>query len=101
MLAVSSPAATYSVNQPVAGLWSRSRTWVGKGVLAMCDQGVIAAGNFLMSLLLARQLTSANYGAYALALEIFLLLSVFYASFILEPISVFGPSTYRDHVPEY
>ncbi len=84
-----------------AGLWSTSVSWLGKGVFAILDQGAIAASNFLISLLLARQVLPEQYGAYALAFELFLLLTVFYASFILEPMSVFGASVYRERLREY
>lgn len=82
--------------------WRTSATsWAGKGALALADQGLIAASNFLVALLLARQLAPAHYGAYALAFEVFLLLAIFYSSFILEPMSVFGPSVYKNSLPEY
>ena len=69
--------------------------WASKGVLALTDQGLIAASNFLVALLLARQVPRAEYGAYALAFEVFLLMVVVYSAFILEPMSVFGPSQYN------
>jgi O-antigen/teichoic acid export membrane protein len=87
--------------KPISSWRTAAASWAGKGVLALADQGLIAASNFLLALLLARQLVPAQYGAYALALEVFLLLAVFYSSFVLEPMSVFGPSTYRDCMPEY
>jgi O-antigen/teichoic acid export membrane protein len=62
---------------------------------------LIAASNFLVALLLARRVSAPEYGAFALAFEIYLLLIVFYTSFVLEPMSVFGSSTYRDRRREY
>src|SRR5438874_3028311 len=73
----------------------------GKGILAITDQGLIATSNYLIGVLLARQLRAEDYGAWALAFEIFLLLSILYSSFVLEPMSVFGPSDYKECVPEY
>lgn len=75
--------------------------WASKGVMALVDQGVIAASNFLVALLLARQVIPAQYGAYALAFEVFLLIVVIYSAFILEPMSVFGPSAYKDCLRDY
>src|SRR5690242_14243325 len=72
-----------------------------KAVLAFLDQGLNSGSNFVVSLLLARWLTSEEYGAYALAYSIFLLLSGFHNALILEPMSVLGPSSYRRRVPEY
>jgi O-antigen/teichoic acid export membrane protein len=50
---------------------------------------------------LARQLTPQRYGAFALAFEIFLFLTVVYGSLILEPLSVFGSSVFREQSREY
>ncbi len=94
-----SPGGPFSERD--ASLSRSAALWMGKGFWAILDQGAIAASNFLVALFLARQLIPADYGAYALAFEIFLLLSVFYASFILEPMSVFGSSMYRDCLGEY
>src|SRR5581483_11674581 len=76
-------------------------SWARKGALAIADQGVITASNFLVALMLARQVSSAEYGAYAVAFEVFLLLAAVYLAFILEPISIFGASTYKDSLREY
>jgi len=76
-------------------------SWARKGALAIADQGVITASNFLVALMLARQVSSAEYGAYAVAFEVFLLLAAVYLAFILEPISIFGASTYKDCLPDY
>src|ERR1039458_9518864 len=76
-------------------------SWSGKGVLTLTDQGLIGGSNFLIAILLARQLSLTQYGAYALAFEIFMVLSMAYACLILEPLLVFGPSTYRDSFRQY
>lgn len=75
--------------------------WGNKGALTLTDQGLIGGSNFLIAILLARQLSRTEYGAYALALEIFMVLSMAYACLILEPMLVFGPSTYRDRFRQY
>ncbi len=88
-----------------AGFWARSwttaRSWSGKGLVALLDQGLISGANFLIAVLLARQLTPERYGAFALAFEIFLFLTVVYGSLILEPLSVFGSSVFREQSREY
>ena len=76
-------------------------SWSGKGVLTLTDQGLIGGSNFLIAILLARQLSLTQYGAYALAFEIFMVLSMAYGCLILEPMLVFGPSTYRDSFRQY
>lgn len=72
-----------------------------RGVLAILDQGLISGSNFIISILLARILSPRDYGVYALAFEVLLLLTVAYTSLVLEPMSVFGASVYREHSREY
>src|SRR6516225_275518 len=69
--------------------------WAMKGGLAILDQGLISGSNFLIGILLARWLLPASYGAYALASGVFILLTMLYGSLLLEPMGVFGGSTYR------
>src|SRR5205823_6875931 len=64
--------------------------WAMKGGLAIFDQGLVAGSRFLVSILLARWLSSRQYGAYALAYAVFLLLLMLYQSLLLEPMTVFG-----------
>src|SRR5581483_6707386 len=76
-------------------------SWARKGTLAIADQGLITSSNFLVALMLARQVSPAEYGAYAVSFEVFLLLAAIYLAFVLEPISIFGASTYKDCLPQY
>jgi len=85
----------------VVGHLSRWRWWVTKGSLSMLDQGLISGSNFLLAILLARWLTAAEYGAYALAFSVFLLLASVNDSLITEPMMVFGPSSYQSLKREY
>ena len=75
--------------------------WMTKGSLAVLDQGLISGSNFLVSILLARWLLPAQYGAYGLAFEIFLLLSLLHQALLVEPQRVFGPSDYVECSREY
>ena len=75
--------------------------WVGKGGLAVLDQGLISGSNFVISVLLARWLVPEQYGAYAVALGINVLLFTVYQSLLLEPMSVFGGSSYRESLRGY
>jgi O-antigen/teichoic acid export membrane protein len=68
------------------------KRWAGKGSLALIDQAFISGSNFLVSILLARWSSAPEYGAFAVAFAIFLLLSQFQQSVLLEPMSVFGGS---------
>jgi O-antigen/teichoic acid export membrane protein len=93
--AVAPSSTSATPTRPTAWLWAR------KGALAIADQGLITSSNFLVALMLARQVSPAEYGAYAVAFEVFLLLSAVYLAFILEPVSIFGASTYKDCLPDY
>jgi O-antigen/teichoic acid export membrane protein/thymidylate kinase len=77
------------------------RSWVFKGSLAIADQGLISGSNFVLSILLARYLGADQYGAYALAFSTFVLLSLIHQALVLEPLSVFGPSVYRNSLRQY
>jgi len=75
--------------------------WVGKGSLAILDQGLFASSNFLLNVLLARWLAPADYGAFALAYSVFLLLGVLHNGLLTGPMLVFGPGKYRESFPQY
>src|SRR5438067_2355773 len=76
-------------------------TWITKSGIAIADQGMISGSNFLVNILLARWLTPDQYGAYAIAFGVFILLSLILISLILEPMAVFGGSSYHDCLREY
>lgn len=100
-VAVESPVAEPSPVGQRKGLLPDIRRWSSSGSLALLDQGLISGANFVVGILLARSLAPDEYGAYALAFEVFLFLTIVYAALILEPLSVFGPSVYRSSNREY
>src|SRR5450755_1484869 len=75
--------------------------WAAKGSLTVLDQSLIAGSNFGIGIFLARWLSPAQYGSYAMAFAIFLLFSLSYQSLILEPQRIFGPTDYVDCSREY
>src|SRR5437868_172753 len=78
-----------------------TKRWISKGSLAVLDQVLISGANFAISILLARWSSSEDYGAFAVAFSVFLLLSQAHQALLLEPMSVFGASLYRSRVREY
>jgi O-antigen/teichoic acid export membrane protein len=76
-------------------------SWSTKGSLAILEYGLISGCNFLTSILLARWLTADEYGAFALAFSVFLLLTVLYQSIVLEPMSVYGGAMAVDRHGSY
>jgi len=87
--------------QPEAGRSGKFARWVTKGGLAIVDQGLISGSNFLIGILLARWLMPEQYGAFALAFSVFLLLSYVYQSFLAEPQAVFSGSAYSGSLRGY
>lgn len=75
--------------------------WGSKGGLAILDQGLISGSNFIISILLARWLMPDQYGAYAVAFGIYIMLSLVYQSLVLEPMGVFGGSIFRSNLRGY
>lgn len=75
--------------------------WLHKGGCAVLDQGLISGSNFVLSILLARWLVPEQYGAYAVAFGFFVLVTLVYSALVMEPMAVFGGSTYRDRLRGY
>ncbi len=79
----------------------RVMSWITKGGMAIADQGLITGSNFLLSILLARWMSREEYGAFALGFSVFLLVAVLYQALLLEPMSVFGGSSYHSQLRTY
>ncbi len=75
--------------------------WLRKGGFALLDQGLVSGSNFVISILLARWLMPEQYGSYAVAFGVFILAVLVYQSLVLEPLAVFGASSYRDRLRNY
>jgi O-antigen/teichoic acid export membrane protein len=72
-----------------------------KGGLAVLDQGLVTGSNFALGILLARWLTPAQYGAYAVAFSVFVLIAMLYQALLLEGMSVFGAFVFRNCLRGY
>jgi O-antigen/teichoic acid export membrane protein len=77
------------------------RRWIGRGAAALVDQGFFAAANFVVSVMLARWLPPIEYGAFAVAFTIFLLIGATYYGLLSEPLAVYGSGKYRDRFQRY
>lgn len=96
-----SDSARPGASQPGAPKYGKVARLGAKGGLAIVDQALISGSNFLISILLGRWLSQSEYGAFALAFSVFLLLSFLYHSLLLEPMAVFSGSTYRGSLRGY
>src|SRR5258708_34587175 len=83
------------------GISSKALRWMKNGGLAILDNGLISGSNFLLGILLARWLAPDEYGAYALAFSIFILVGFLYQALLLEPLSVFAGSVFRGNLRGY
>jgi len=83
------------------GVLKRWLPWLTKGSLAIADQGVFAVSNFLVNILLARWLSPADYGAFALAYSVFLSLMLVHNALVTTPMLVYGQGRYKERFPEY
>jgi O-antigen/teichoic acid export membrane protein len=75
--------------------------WASKGGLAVFDQALISGSNFVISVLLARWLVPGEYGAYAVAFGIYVMLTLVYQALVMEPMGVFGGSVFRRNLRGY
>lgn len=91
----SSATAVAAPTAPAARARAAWVQWADRGAWAIADQGLFASSNFVLNLLLARWLAPAEYGAFALAFAVFLLLSGLHFAFISDPMLVFGASRYH------
>src|ERR1700676_1172089 len=99
-VAVAEPLDAVVPERPAPAMRTASR-WAAKGSLAILDQALISGSNFLVGIFLARWLAPAQYGAYALALSVSLLLTFLYQALLLEPMAVFSGSVYRKSLCGY
>lgn len=75
--------------------------WTAKGGLAILDQGLFAVTSFLMYFLLARWMAPTEFGAFAVAYSLFVLLATFHTALLTEPMLVFGPGKYAGEFSSY
>jgi len=99
---LSAPRGTPApISVRVLELARNSRGLLRKGVLAATDQTLISGSNFLINVLLARWLGARQYGIYSLTYSVFLFLTGFHNSLLVEPMAVFGPARFRGAIADY
>jgi hypothetical protein len=63
-------------------------------LVTVADQGVFSASNFVLNLLAARWLLPSEYGSYAVAFSLLLIISRLHHMLVIEPMSILGPAKY-------
>jgi O-antigen/teichoic acid export membrane protein len=82
-------------------LISRVFRWSKKGGIAILDQVLFNGVHFLIAILLARWLEPVEYGIFAVAYSIFLLLIAFHMALLVEPMLIFGVGKYQERFQAY
>lgn len=75
--------------------------WLGRGVSAVAAQVIQSGTSFVASVLLARWLEPAAFGAFTVATTVLLLIATIYGDVVLEPIAYFATSAYGDRRRAY
>ena len=60
----------------------------GRTVWAMGDQGMVSLGNFAVNIILARNVTTTEFGIYTLVFSVFLFLNGMHGSFVNYPMTI-------------
>lgn len=76
-------------SQTPAGSSSMTR-WVGPSALAILDQGLWSGGNFVVSLVLARELGVGQFGLFTAAYTVLMLFAALHSALVSEPMMVLG-----------
>lgn len=85
-----------------AGTARRSgATMAGSAVVAVLDQAAYAGGNFLLAVILARNVAPAAYGVFAFTYSFFWLACTVHCAFVTDPMLVYGASTWKENWPAY
>ena len=72
------------------------RKWLNQSVWAMLDQGLFAASNFILNIMLANWLGVSAYGAFGIAFTVFLFVAIVHTSLLTEPMMVFSSGRFKD-----
>ena len=87
--------------RPLEGEPAVNNGVLGRSIFALIDQGLVSCGNFFTSVLLARSLSSADYGRYALLLDAVLFFNSLQAALLIYPLLVRCPSMDQEKVRRF
>lgn len=79
----------------------RLPSWLLKSSWSLLDQVSFAVANFGLNILLARNLSVAEYGMFSLVFSIYVLITTIHTALISEPMLVFGASRYSRELEKY
>jgi len=79
------------INRMQAGWGLLSGAVLGKGVVALADQGVVSAANFLTGLIISRSCSKEQFGLYMLGLTVIMSIMHVQNSLISTPYIIYSP----------
>lgn len=79
----------------------RSLSHARRAFWGILDHGLFSITNFALSIVLARWLPATDYGAFAIAFSVFLLIAALQIGTIIEPMLIFGSGRYGRCFPAY
>jgi O-antigen/teichoic acid export membrane protein len=68
---------------------------------ALLEQAVFSGGNFVLNVILARELPGEQYGAFVVAYTWFLMFQNYFDAFVVEPFAINGGGKYREVLSKY
>ncbi|MCB1022654.1 MAG: hypothetical protein KDC27_22175 [Acidobacteria bacterium] len=86
-MSIGANSAEVQAAQPQTG-WTQ---WAGRAAMAAVEQGSVSGSNLVLSVGLARMISPADYGLYAVAFSMLLLGAAIYQSVFLLPLMVHAP----------
>ncbi len=97
---LTSPAADSPVSHGTGAIhwWRRWRLRLSAGVL---DQAIVSGANFGLNVLLARWLSPAGYGSFAIAFALIVLIGGPHAALLIDPLNVVGARSFRHRPHPY
>lgn len=85
----------------ISTLKASARRWRVPLSIGVLDQAVVSGANFGLSIALARWLPPAEYGAFAVAFALLLLIGGPYSALLPDALAVVGPRHFRGHGVDY
>jgi len=77
------------------------RAWTARGIWAAMDQGLFAISNFLIHVMLARTLSTSDYGAFVASYAMLIAVAVIHGGLLTDPMVVFGADRYGPWLADY
>ena len=95
------PAASFAAVTRDATSGGDRAPWIRRALTSLLDQGSTAGANFVVSVLLVRWLSPAEYGTFAVGMSLLYVIAGFHIALLVEPMNVLGPTRHAGRLPAY